>query len=215
MGIVKVSIKNQIYNIVKERIINQEYSFGEPINIVALSNELGTSNTPIREALNLLAAEGLISSTMNNKFKVVEIGDEDNKHINEAVAVLLQGGYASAYRNNKDDGLAELLEEKLKIQKEAYRRYKLNQTPQCEMEYIKAAMDFDRTFVVVSENPYMLKSYDNLTNLLYLYVQHSVWLGESFIETSWKEHEELVEAVRKRDLQDVIQKIGEHFSKPY
>ena len=48
--LIRVSMKQQIYEIVKGRIMDQTYPLGLPVNIVSLSKEFGVSNTPIREA---------------------------------------------------------------------------------------------------------------------------------------------------------------------
>ena len=52
--LIRVSMRQQIYDIIKKRILSQEYDLGAPINIVALSKELSISNTPIREAVSML-----------------------------------------------------------------------------------------------------------------------------------------------------------------
>ena len=62
MAIVNKSpLKNQIYDIIKGRIMNSEYQLGEKINIKTLSRELGVSTTPIRDALTLLEKESLVT----------------------------------------------------------------------------------------------------------------------------------------------------------
>ena len=48
-----LSVKEQTYQIIKEKILNQEYPAGARININELAEELGISNSPIREALSL------------------------------------------------------------------------------------------------------------------------------------------------------------------
>ncbi len=53
------SMREQCYEIIKEKIFRQVYDLGEDINILALSNELSVSNTPVREALSRLEADGL------------------------------------------------------------------------------------------------------------------------------------------------------------
>ena len=50
--IVKKSIKEQVYEEIRNRIITREYAPGSVLNISRLSEELGVSNSPIREALD-------------------------------------------------------------------------------------------------------------------------------------------------------------------
>ena len=50
----KNTMKNQAYEIIRKKILNQSYIPGEKISIASLTEELQISNTPIREALSML-----------------------------------------------------------------------------------------------------------------------------------------------------------------
>jgi len=54
------SLTQTIYQLLRDRIRAQDYTPGERIRLDALASQLGVSRTPVREALNQLAAEGLI-----------------------------------------------------------------------------------------------------------------------------------------------------------
>ena len=77
----KQSMKEQIYQIIKDRILNLEYPMDTPLNLVQLSKELGTSNTPLREALSLLEAEGLVVASLNNKVRVIGFTQESYRDL--------------------------------------------------------------------------------------------------------------------------------------
>ena len=55
-----VSYKYKIYEKIKEDIITGVYSQGEVLNERQLSETLGVSRTPIREALQLLSFDGWV-----------------------------------------------------------------------------------------------------------------------------------------------------------
>ena len=76
-SIQRSSMKDQVYELIKGRIYSQYYKSGEEIKILTLSKELGVSNTPIREALTMLVAEGLLTTSLNNKFRVIELNEEE------------------------------------------------------------------------------------------------------------------------------------------
>ena len=46
-----VSLGNKIFDILRDRILNEEYENGQKLNELSLANELKISRTPIREAL--------------------------------------------------------------------------------------------------------------------------------------------------------------------
>ncbi len=59
------SLGHQIFNLLRDRILNDEYTTGQKLNELALANELKISRTPIREALKQLELEGLVESIPN------------------------------------------------------------------------------------------------------------------------------------------------------
>ncbi|MBO3749573.1 GntR family transcriptional regulator [Streptosporangiaceae bacterium NEAU-GS5] len=65
----------------RERILSGEYAPGERLGEVELADKLGVSRTPVREALRLLAAEGLVEITTNKGARVVEYPAHDLDHI--------------------------------------------------------------------------------------------------------------------------------------
>src|SRR5699024_8105166 len=56
----KKSLSEQTYNIIKESITSGNLSDGESLPEEKLAKKLGVSRTPLRYALNRLAAEGLV-----------------------------------------------------------------------------------------------------------------------------------------------------------
>jgi DNA-binding GntR family transcriptional regulator len=59
----RVNVSDSVANAVRGMIVEGRLAPGERINEVRLAEGLGVSRTPLREALNRLAAEGAISST--------------------------------------------------------------------------------------------------------------------------------------------------------
>ena len=86
MTLKRISMRDLVYEIIKNRILSREYALGEPINIVHLSKELGISNTPIREALSQLETERLITINSNQKYHVTDLNEN---LINDICSVVL------------------------------------------------------------------------------------------------------------------------------
>ena len=59
------SLGNKIFNVLRDKILNEEYVKGQKLNEVALAKQLNISRTPIREALKQLELEGLVKSIPN------------------------------------------------------------------------------------------------------------------------------------------------------
>lgn len=54
------NLSERLVDIIKERILNNEFKPGERINVKELSQEFHTSTTPIRDALNKVASQGMV-----------------------------------------------------------------------------------------------------------------------------------------------------------
>lgn len=202
------SMKDQVYELIRQRIYAQHYLPGEEIKILSLSNELGVSNTPIREALNVLAAEGLLSTSMNNKFRVVELNEEMNVELNETIKVLLTGGYLTAHKDGRDAGLEEMLKERFRRQKEILKTGD-------DHEYLLSTISFDKSFVEITGNKKLIKMFDDNSYLFYLFIRHTIWKEEGNRGKALSEHEQLIKAVSANDPKLVTELLEKHYDKPF
>lgn len=207
-AIKRSSMKDQVYDLVRERIFSRYYEPGEEIKILTLSQELEVSNTPIREALTMLAAEGLLTTSLNNKFRVIELSEEMMAELNETLNVLLTGGYLAAHKDGRDKGLAKLLKERLADQKAALKAGDEN-------DYLQKTLLFDRSFVEVTGNSKLIKIFDDNNYLLYLFVRHTHWKDKDNRVKKLKEHEELIKAASAGDAELVAKLIDEHYDEHY
>ncbi len=76
-GLSRHMLVDEIYAIVKEKIINHEMPPGEKINIDQLGRDLQVSNIPIRESLARLAAEGLVDTIPFKGMYVTKLSLQD------------------------------------------------------------------------------------------------------------------------------------------
>ena len=204
--VIKTSIKQQVYEIIKEKIINQEYALGEQINIKLLGEELEVSNTPIREALARLNAEGLVSSSHNLKFRVVEFSSASYYELNQTVAVLEIGAFDSANELGLIDELAVMLEERLDAQRETLDNKDYD-------GFIRRAIEFDRSFLAVLKNKTLLSVFDELSNLLFLAVRYNHQKSGTNRDSNVAEHEDILAAVKRRDTAKVKALLRGHYNK--
>jgi DNA-binding GntR family transcriptional regulator len=77
------SKKLLVYDVLKERMINQAMKPGAPINDGILSQELGISKTPIREAIQRLEREGFVESIPGKGNFVSHISIQDLRELFE------------------------------------------------------------------------------------------------------------------------------------
>lgn len=83
----KKSLKLQIYDEIKQRIIRCEYLPGQQLNEDLLCSQFGSSRTPVRDALSRLEQEGLVSIHAK---RGVQITDVSISAVNELFEVRMR-----------------------------------------------------------------------------------------------------------------------------
>ena len=100
-------IRADLHGIVRDRIVRGELAPGARIKESALAEELGTSRTPLREALISLAHEGLIHSEFAHGFSVEPLSGREVRE-NYPVLWTLEGLALRASGNAVYDVLIEI-----------------------------------------------------------------------------------------------------------
>lgn len=100
----------RIASILRKAILTGEYKSGQELSLTGVAQQLGVSRTPVREAFQTLASEGLITLRMN-KGAIVNQIDEKFIRDNFEMRVLLESeaaAKAAANGMNTDDLLKRL-----------------------------------------------------------------------------------------------------------
>jgi DNA-binding GntR family transcriptional regulator len=99
-------MKDNLAAYFREEIISGRLAPGEKIVEVRWAKKLGISQTSVREALNILSAEGFVQKGSGRTAQVTQLSDEDVVHSYELRAVL--EGYAARVVAAKKPDLAPL-----------------------------------------------------------------------------------------------------------
>ena len=95
-----------VANLIREKIFSHELAPGAWIDEKLLTASFGISRTPLREALKVLAAEGLITMKLRRGAYVTEVQETDIKNIFAVIALL----EAQACRKVAEEATEEELE---------------------------------------------------------------------------------------------------------
>ncbi|NBH60369.1 GntR family transcriptional regulator [Anaerotruncus sp. 80] len=104
-----ISLANQVYDRLEYNILSGTYAPGEIISETRLSEELGVSRTPIREAMAKLAHEKLIKDSPQGTV-VVGVTENDVKDLFEVKRRIEIIATRRAAENISEEGLAALKE---------------------------------------------------------------------------------------------------------
>ena len=109
-----ISLADQVFEHIETDILSGKYQKGENLTESKLSQELGVSRTPIREALRRLEQEHLIEEAPKGMV-VVGIGEKDLADIFE-IRAALEGKAAALAAKNYTDEQMNIIREALEFQ---------------------------------------------------------------------------------------------------
>ncbi len=105
-----VNLAESVYYQIRRNILSGKYQPGKAVTEMEVSNDLGVSRTPVREAFKHLESEGLLELRPNRGAIVVGIGRADIEDIYE-IRSLLEGRAAErAALQSDEDSLKHLSE---------------------------------------------------------------------------------------------------------
>ncbi len=163
---------------------------GEKLNERELAERLRVSRTPLREALKMLTADGLVEHLPNRGAQVAQMSEEDVVHAFEVLAALegLSGELACA--RITDHEIAEIRALNFEMRAQHARR----DLP----AYYRLNAQIHRAINRAARNPVLTETYDRLNARLQAFRFRS-----NFDEDKWeaavREHEAMVDALAQRD----------------
>ena len=102
------ALYEEVAELLRQRIFNRELEPGSWIDELKLAGAYGISRTPLREALKVLAAEGLVTMKVRRGAYVTEVSDKDLADVYHLLALLESDGAAVVAERASDAELAEL-----------------------------------------------------------------------------------------------------------
>ena len=184
------SVVDQVYGVIRERILTGVLPRGARVHQEDVAADLGVSRTPVREALRRLAAEGLIEMRTNRGARVTDLEPDDMRQPYEARLVVEPGAARLAAQTEVPEARA-----RMRKALEAQRR---------------AIPDVPRTFAANREFHIALAAASGNTFLLQ-FIEH-LWvarIGEAIYEHQAEspermsldadEHEAILDAVEAGD----------------
>lgn len=183
-----------LYEEVAERlrtsIFSHEFAPGSWIDEQAIAKEYGISRTPMREAIKILAAEGLITMKMRRGAYVTEVSKSDLNQIFTVLA-LLEGQACRETALKASEGQLEALDSiHMKLERAAADR---------DLEQFFAInQSFHDKLQEISNNPWMKRVIDDLRKVLKLQRRDSL-SKRGRLESSLVEHRKILSALLARD----------------
>lgn len=102
------ALYEEVAELLRQRIFARELAPGSWIDEMRLAEEYGISRTPLREALKVLATEGLVTMKMRRGAYVTEVNDKDQRDVYHLLSLLESDAAGVVAAQASDAELAEL-----------------------------------------------------------------------------------------------------------
>jgi DNA-binding GntR family transcriptional regulator len=186
----RANLHEQAANRLRQMLVEGRIAPGAKLNERELSEVLDVSRTPLREAIKMLAAEGLVELLPNRGAIAVELTEEDVRHTFEVMAGLeAQSGELAAQRIT-DEEIAEIRAMHFEMMA-AYTRRDLS-------NYYRLNAAIHRAINAAAKNPVLSATYERVNARL-----QALRFRSNQDEEKWKsavdEHEQMVQALAARD----------------
>jgi DNA-binding GntR family transcriptional regulator len=181
----------QVYRELRRRIFLKELKPGQRLPEAALASTLSVSRTPVREALRILANEGLVDLIPNSGARLASPSLDEVRESYEVREHLEVIAAAKAARNITPVQLC-LLEEAIDEEEGIFVSRDLER-------YLEVNIRFHRIIAEASRNRTLSEYVANILARTYVYMVFFESFFDFDTNPSLDEHREIVKALRQRD----------------
>ncbi len=203
------TLGDEVYRVLWQRILDRHLRAGEKLSDLRLSDELGVSRTPVREALQRLVQDGIARAEPNRGFYVASFAPEDVAEIYELRAVLeamalrLAAPHLSAAELRQD--LAELEEfERLIDHADSS-----EQLQQIASEFLQSDRAFHRRLVERANRKRLAALVQGLWAQIAVFQEAGSFLP-SLVRQSVGHHREIINALLAGDVTTAVSSLERH-----
>ncbi len=189
-SIPRTVLHEQVAARLRQMLVEGDIAPGAKLNERALCEALRISRTPLREAIKMLAAEGLVELLPNRGSVAVQLDEEDVRHTFEVMAGLeaLSGQLAAERIGEAEVAEIEAMHFEMLA---AYTRRDLS-------TYYRLNAAIHRAINVAAGNPVLTSTYNQVNARLQALRFRSNQDGEKW-QRAVAEHEAMVAALKARD----------------
>ncbi len=186
---------------VRARIMSHALAPGSWIDEQLLTTEFGISRTPLREALKVLASEGLVTMKLRRGAYVTEVSQRDLAEVYHLLALLESDAAVEVAQTATAAQVAEL---------EAL-HHELELHVADRDRFFAANERFHLRMLEIADNRWRIQLVTDLRKVMKLNRHHSLF-RQGRLEASLKEHRRIMAALKARDGVRVQQLMQQHFT---
>lgn len=197
------SLRDRVYNQLRAAIIDGRMTPGTTLLQEQLAEQMGVSRTPIRDALDRLTSEGLVTRSLGGRVSVAELSFQELRE-KYAVRRVLEGLALRLAAERLDTSRLENLRRYLREMREAVEQ-------NAPLTVTEIGCDFHDTIIASCGNEFLIQTLQSLNDSIRRYRRVAANIPGRAEETL-REHEQVFTALQSGDIQAADQLIQEHIA---
>ncbi|WP_180127206.1 GntR family transcriptional regulator [Rhodoferax sp. BLA1] len=198
------ALYEEVAELLRQRIFEHDLKPGSWIDELKIAEAYGISRTPLREALKVLAAEGLVTMKVRRGAYVTEVSENDLEDVYHLLGLLESDAAAVVARKATDEQMLKLqaLHDTLEqsVQPEQVNRE----------QFFIINEEFHMLLLEIANNRWRNQVVSDLRKVMKLH-RHDSLLKSGRVEASLQEHRGLMTALLARDPALSQQRMLDHF----
>lgn len=194
------ALYEEVAELLRQRIFSRELEPGSWIDELKIAEEYGISRTPLREALKVLAAEGLVTMKVRRGAYVTEVSDKDLADVYHLLALLESDAAGVVASRGTEAELAELKALHSELKAAVKKRD----------EFFAINERFHMRILEIADNRWRQQMVADLRKVMKLN-RHNSLLKTGRLADSLAEHQAVMDALLARDPELTRARMQAHF----
>lgn len=206
LSLAPTALYQEVAERLRQRIYSRELAPGSWIDELKIAQDYGISRTPLREALKVLAAEGLVTMKVRRGAYVTEVSEKDLRDVYHLLALLeadaaaVVASQASAHQLLALNALHRQLHEAAQVSGNG------------TSAFFAVNEQFHMLLLEIADNRWRDQLVADLRKVMKLHRQHSL-LKIGRVAQSLAEHDVIMKAVNEGKPKDAREAVAAHFAK--
>jgi DNA-binding GntR family transcriptional regulator len=201
----QTNLRDQALAVLKLRLISGDLAPGQIYSAAALAEELGVSNSPVREAMLTLVNQGLMEAVRNRGFRVIPLSDKERQNIYDLRLLLEIPSMAQLAR----------LREKVIPRREEFSEIASDMVARAKVGDIVGYLDADRSFHIgllsILDNGQLTSIVGNLRDQSRQYGLKALAERGALVKSA-EEHEPILAAIVAGNIKLTVKLMTDHLS---
>ena len=195
------ALYEEVAELLRQRIFARELEPGSWIDELRIAEALGISRTPLREALKVLAAEGLVTMKVRRGAYVTEVSEKDLRDVYHLLALLESDAARVVAQSGTDAHMAQIQQLQQDLENATSDRDRFFQINEA----------FHKLLLQIADNRWRDQMVADLRKVMKLN-RHNSLFKEGRIEQSLAEHRAIVDALLARQPELAAERMSAHFT---